>query len=75
MRDLNGDGIPDLVVTNGGSGTVTLLPGVGQGFFDDQHPQTLFNLGSAVVQPPTFVGEQRPGLRGDGRRGIWCGST
>ena len=47
---------PDLAVFNGGRGTVTLLPGVGQGFFDDQEPKTLFNLGSAVVQPPTFVG-------------------
>ncbi len=49
--------VPDLAVVNGGSGTVTVLPGVGRGFFDDQHPQTLFNLGSAVVQPPTFVGD------------------
>jgi hypothetical protein len=56
VRDMNGDGVPDLVVTNGGSGTLTLLPGVGQGFFDDQHPRTLFDLGGAVVQPPTFVG-------------------
>lgn len=56
VRDLNGDNIPDLVVTNGGSGTVTLLPGVGQGFFDDRRPQVLYNLGDAVVQPPVFVG-------------------
>jgi hypothetical protein len=56
-----GNGVPDLVVTNGGSGTLTLLPGVGQGFFDDQHPQTLFNLGSAVVQAPTFVGNSGVG--------------
>jgi hypothetical protein len=56
VRDLTHDGIPDLVVTNGGSGTITLLPGVGQGFFDDQDPRTLFDLGDAVVQPPTFVG-------------------
>ncbi|HEV8058485.1 MAG TPA: FG-GAP-like repeat-containing protein, partial [Gemmataceae bacterium] len=61
VRDMNNDGIPDLVVTNGGSGTVTLLPGVGQGFFDDQHPETLFNLGGAVVQPPTFVGDTEVG--------------
>ena len=27
-----------------------------QGFFDDQQPSTLFNFGSALVQPPTFVG-------------------
>jgi hypothetical protein len=52
---LAGHGMPDLVVTNDGSGTVTALPGVGQGFFDDQHPLTLFSLGSAVAGPPTFV--------------------
>ncbi len=57
IADLNGGGLPDLVVTNGGSGTVTLLPAVGGGFFDDQEPRTLFNLGSSVVQPPTFVGD------------------
>jgi hypothetical protein len=57
VRDQDGDGVPDLVVTNGGSGTITLLRGVGQGFFDDQHPRTLFDLGSAVAQPPTFVGD------------------
>ncbi len=56
VRDLNGGSIPDLAIVNGGSGTVTLLPGVGQGFFDDQDPKTLFNLGSAVVQPPTYTG-------------------
>ncbi len=55
VRALGGNSVPDLVITNGGSGTVTALPGVGQGFFDDQHPVTLFNLDSAVVQPPTFV--------------------
>ncbi len=33
-----------------------MLPGVGDGFFDDQQPETLFNLGSALVQPPTFIG-------------------
>ncbi len=56
VRDLTANGIPDLAVVNGGSGTVTLLPGVGGGFFDDQRPTVLFNLGSAVVQPPTFAG-------------------
>jgi FG-GAP-like repeat/Bacterial pre-peptidase C-terminal domain len=56
VRDLTGDLVPDLAVVNGGSGTVTLLPGVGGGFFDDQQPKVLFNLGSAVVQPPTFIG-------------------
>jgi len=56
VRDLTGDLVPDLAVVNGGSGTVTLLPGVGGGFFDDQQPKVLFNLGSALIQPPTFTG-------------------
>jgi hypothetical protein len=54
---INGSSLPDLVVFNGGSGTVTLLPAVGDGFFDDRDPRTLFNLGSSVLQPPTFVGD------------------
>ena len=61
-RDLNGDLVPDLSVINGGSGTVTLLPGVGRGFFDDRQPKVLFNLGSAVVQPPTFTGDSGVGF-------------
>jgi hypothetical protein len=47
---------PDLLVFNGGSGTVTELPGVGNGFFDDRSPRTVFNLGGALVQAPTFAG-------------------
>jgi hypothetical protein len=61
VRDLNGDSISDLAVVNGGSGTVTALRGVGRGFFDDQHPTTLFNLGNAVVQAPTFTGATSTG--------------
>ena len=61
VQDLGASGIPDLAVFNGGSGTVTVLPGVGRGFFNDQQPQTLFNLGSALVQPPTFVGDSGVG--------------
>jgi FG-GAP-like repeat/Bacterial pre-peptidase C-terminal domain len=61
VRELNGDAVSDLAVVNGGSGTVTLLRGVGRGFFDDQDPKTLFNLGSAVVQAPTFVGDGTAG--------------
>jgi hypothetical protein len=52
----SGNGVPDLTVFNGGSGTVTELPGVGLGFFDDRQPQRLFNFGGALLQPPTFVG-------------------
>ena len=40
VADLTGNSVPDLAVVNGGSGTVTLLPGVGGGFFDDQDPQS-----------------------------------
>ena len=61
VRDLNGGQVPDLAVVNGGSGTVTLLPGVGRGFFDDRQPKVLFNLGRAVVQPPTFAGDSSVG--------------
>jgi hypothetical protein len=44
LFDANGDGIPDLVLTNGQSGTVTLLPGRGLGFFDDRTPRTLLTV-------------------------------
>jgi hypothetical protein len=60
-RKLNDDLVPDLAVINGGSGTVTELPGVGGGFFDDRQPKVLFNLGSALVQPPTFAGDSGVG--------------
>jgi MYXO-CTERM domain-containing protein len=55
-RDQTGDGVLDLLVFNGASGTVTLLPGVGQGFFDDRSPQTVLDLGDSLAQAPTFVG-------------------
>jgi hypothetical protein len=61
LRDLNGEGVADLAVTNGGSGTLTVLSGVGRGFFDDRSPETLLNLGSALVQPPTFPGDSSVG--------------
>ncbi len=57
VRDLNGDRIPDLVATNGGNGAFTMLTGVGLGFFDDRQPLPLFDLGTALVQPPTYVGD------------------
>jgi hypothetical protein len=57
VQQPSGSRIPDLAVINGGSGTVTVLPGVGGGFFDDRDPKTIFNFGSALVQAPTFVGD------------------
>ena len=44
---------PDLLVTNSGSNNVTLLPGVGQGFFNDQNP-TVYHVGTDPVA--SFVG-------------------
>jgi hypothetical protein len=44
---------PDLLVTNSGSNDVTLLPGVGQGFFNDQNPR-IFSVGTDPVT--SFVG-------------------
>src|SRR5262249_48207644 len=44
---------PDLLVTNSLSNDVVLLPGVGQGFFNDQNP-TIYAVGSDPR--PTFVG-------------------
>jgi hypothetical protein len=62
VRNLNNDLVPDLAVVNGGSGTITELRGVGGGFFDDRQPKVLFNLGSSVVQPPTFTGDSGVGF-------------
>jgi hypothetical protein len=56
VQDLSGNSLPDLAVFNGGSGTVTELPGVGDGFFDDRQPLPLLDFGAALSQPPTFVG-------------------
>jgi large repetitive protein len=53
VADLTGSAYLDLLVTNSGSNDVTLLPGVGGGFFHDQNPQT-FATGVDPVQ--AFVG-------------------
>jgi hypothetical protein len=44
---------PDILVTNSGSNDVALLPGVGQGFFNDQGPR-IYSVGSDPVT--SFVG-------------------
>jgi DNA-binding beta-propeller fold protein YncE len=50
LRDVTGDGIPDLVVTNAQSGTLAVLPGRGQGFFDDRTPEVI-TFGAPVGEP------------------------
>jgi hypothetical protein len=53
VRDVNGDLIPDLLVSDGGSSQVRLLPGVGNGFFIDSGPQVeTFDLPAGSDSPP-----------------------
>jgi hypothetical protein len=49
-----GGTFPDLLVTNSQSNNVALLPGVGQGFFDDTNPRT-YSVGTDPG--PTFIGK------------------
>ena len=53
VGDFTGGAYPDILVTNSGSNDVTLLPGVGQGFFNDQNPR-VYPVGSDPVT--SFVG-------------------
>jgi hypothetical protein len=61
LADVNGDGIPDILVVNQGSNTVELLPGLGGGFFNDRAPR-VFAAGKSPVR--AFVGhfDSAPGL-------------
>jgi hypothetical protein len=52
VADPNSPGGFDLAITNS-QGGVSVLPGRGQGFFDDRSPQTL-PLPSAPAAPPSF---------------------
>jgi hypothetical protein len=66
-----GGGLPQLVITNGQSGTLTTLPGVGQGFFNDQNPQ-IINL--LINLPPNTVITQGPTIGSTGS-GVMVTST
>jgi len=60
VKDVTGNGIPDILVSDSQSNQVLLLRGIGQGFFDDTNPQIL----DVGVEPgPLFVGnfKGRPG--------------
>ena len=61
VQDVNGDGIPDILVANSQSNNVYLLLGVGHGFFNDKNP-VIYQTGANPVQ--LFVGnfDTRPGL-------------
>ena len=53
VGNFTGGVYPDILVSNSGSNDVALLPGVGQGFFNDQNPRT-FAVGDNPGQ--VFVG-------------------
>ncbi len=53
VENVSGGPYPDLLVTNSLSNDVTLLPGVGQGFFDDQDPR-IYSVGADPTA--SFVG-------------------
>jgi hypothetical protein len=69
LRHLNPNGTLDLVVTNSATGTMTMLPGRGQGFFDDRPASiTTIPIG-AGIRLSSFFGNTDRGvvLTDDGR--------
>lgn len=53
VRDLNGDGVPDILVANSESNDVYLLQGIGRGFFNDANPR-IYQTGTDPEQ--LFIG-------------------
>jgi hypothetical protein len=69
VRDVTGpvpgsppDGIQDLVVTNGQNGTMTILPGRGQGLFDDRSPEVVNIPGNPSIEAPALAGDSGVGV-------------
>jgi hypothetical protein len=63
VQDVNGDGIPDLLVSAPQSDTVFQINGVGRGLFDDQAPK-VFATGTGSAPVEALVGQF------DGRAGL-----
>lgn len=61
VADVTGDGVPDVLIVNRQSNSVTLLPGVGNGFFNDRGPTT-FATGAGPVQALVGNFDGGPGL-------------
>jgi hypothetical protein len=61
VADVNASGFLDLIVSNSQSRTITVLSGVGNGFFDDRNPHTLF-LPTTPGQVHTGYFDGQPGL-------------
>ena len=55
VRDVTGDGIPDVLVSNSQSNNVMLLPGVGGGFFKDQNPIVIPLPDPGPMYPSAFA--------------------
>jgi hypothetical protein len=60
VRDVTGpagqpDGIPDLVVTDGQSHTLTILQGRGQGLFDDRSPKVMNVPTQSFIEAPALA--------------------
>jgi hypothetical protein len=63
VPDPHSPGGADLAITNGTSGTIAVLPGRGQGFFDGRNPQVLDIPGNPVIaQGPVFAGSSDAGV-------------
>jgi hypothetical protein len=61
VENVNGSSFPDLLVTDGGSNQVRLLPGVGGGFFIDSGPQVkVFPLAAKSDPVQVMVGDFLP---------------
>jgi hypothetical protein len=58
LTNVPGNSFPDILVSDGASNLVTLLPGVGNGFFNDQNPRT-YSVGSDPG--PIMIGNFLPG--------------
>jgi hypothetical protein len=59
VANVPGNSFADILVSDGNSDQVTLLPGVGNGFFNDQNPRT-YSVGSDPSQ--IMIGNFLPGL-------------
>jgi hypothetical protein len=55
VEDVSGHGVPDILVANSGSDNVSLLPGLGNGFFDDR-PEAVQTFATGSDPQQVLVG-------------------